>query len=111
MALSSNWLGYLTLNEEITGSIPVRATKIMILAYEISDVCIPDESLEECQHFAESERAYTVLLEKKTVHMCGECLPAEAKVYNAEWPRRIRRVLATDETRVKSSSRRPSNRW
>lgn len=83
----------------------------MILAYEISDVCSPDDSLGECQHFAESERAYTVLSEGKAIHLCAACLPAEAEIFNAEWPRRIRRLLANEQTRVKSPSRRPSNRW
>lgn len=84
----------------------------MILAYEISDVCAPDESLDECQHFVESERVYTVLFyEQKATHLCAACLPVDAKVFNAEWPRRIRHLIANEETRVKSPSRRPSNRW
>lgn len=88
----------------------------MILAYEISDVCSP-ESLKACEHF--DEVGFTVVFETgwgqnfkhEARHLCATCVPKEAKIFNAEWPRRIRRVLATDETRVKSSSRRPSNRW
>ena len=88
----------------------------MVVAYEISEQCKP-EGLPECEHF--DEVGFTVVFETgwgqslkhEAKHLCAACVPAEARFYYAVWPSRIRRDPAKVETRVKSSSPRPSNRW
>lgn len=88
----------------------------MVMAYELSEFC-KLEGIPECPHF--DDIGFTVVFETgsgqsfkhEAKHLCAACVPAEARVFNAEWPRRIRRDPAKVETRVKSSSPRPSNRW
>ena len=91
----------------------------MIAAYEVSEVCAPDTNLGECEHFAE-HGGYTVLFEtgsgmnfrQKTEHLCAACLPSDARVFETPGGRvEFRHLSAKEETRVKTPSRRPSNRW
>lgn len=53
--------------------------------YQISDVCKPDASIEQCVHFDSAIIRYA-RFSSMPFHLCAACLPADAILYPSHMP-------------------------